>query len=127
MSIRARLSKLERDRPAPPAAPHAPESEREGPDLYWHLDQERKRAQGIEPEVLSYPPEARRRDEIRSLETTAWYRSRWLETGLDATAELTFADQMERDALAELARIDSGYYSENSTTADCYDDREDER
>ena len=119
MSLRDRLARLEKNRPAPRPDPD-PEPEQEGFDLYWLIDQERKRAQGLEPEVLPYPPEARRRDEIRSLETTAWYRERWLETGLDATAELAFADQMERDALAELARIDSGYYAADSTTADCY-------
>ena len=126
MSLRDRLKRLEKNRPAPrPSEATDPEPEQEGFDLYWLIDQERKRAQGLEPEVKPYPPAARRRDQIESLSTTQWYRERWLATGLDATAELAFADQMERDALAELARIDSGYYSEDSTTADDY--REDER
>ena len=121
MSIRDRLKKLEKNRPAPrPSEATDPEPEQEGFDLYWLIDQERKRAQGLEPDVLPYPPEARRRDELRSLETTAWYRERWLATGTDCPNELAFADEMERDALAELARIDSGFYSADSTTNDTY-------
>ena len=124
MSLRDRLKRLEKNRPAPRPEHPEPEPEREGFDLYWLLDQERKRAQGLEPEVLPYPPEARRRDEIRSLETTAWYRERWLATGIDCPNELALADQWERESLEELARIDSGYYAADSTTNDCY--REDD-